>query len=72
MTKHEAIIASAYTGVLFPGVSFSDLHEAIEEKLYRPIFTHQFADQKLWDEIRTTFKDDFVNIEVTGDDNNEN
>ena len=67
MNKNEAIIASAYTGGLFPGVNFSDLHEAIEKKMCRPIFTHQFADEKIMDEIKDRFKIDFIEMDITNE-----
>ena len=41
MTKHEAIVVSAYTGFLM--CDFGDVHEYIEKKLGRPIWTHEFA-----------------------------
>lgn len=42
MTKQEKIIVSAYTGTLM--CDFSDVHEYIEKKLGRPVFTHEMAD----------------------------
>lgn len=35
MTKREAAIVSAYTGILIG--SFSDMHEYVEEKLQRSV-----------------------------------
>jgi len=39
MTKREAAIVSAYTGILIG--SFSDLHQYIEEIMKRPVWTHE-------------------------------
>lgn len=60
MTKHEAIVVSAYTGFLM--CDFSDMHEYIEKKLGRPILTHEFADKGTWKEIREKIRPDFIKI----------
>jgi hypothetical protein len=60
MTKHEAIVVSAYTGFLM--CDFGDVHEYVEKKLGRPIWTHEFADKSIWEEIREKIKPDFLKI----------
>lgn len=50
MTYQECVIVSAYTGVLM--CDFQDMHEYIETKLNRPVFTHEFADVCVQDEIK--------------------
>lgn len=60
MTKEEKIIVSAYTGVLM--CDFSDMHQYIEEKLGRPVFTHELASQRICDEIKRAAKSDFMRI----------
>lgn len=60
MTKHEAIVVSAYTGYCM--CNFSDVHEYIEKKLGRPVWTHEFADKSIWEEIREKTKPDFLKI----------
>ncbi len=44
LTKEQATIVSAYTGVT--AMNFSFVHEAIERKLNRPVWTHEFADKE--------------------------
>ena len=66
MTKAEAIICSAYTGTLFPGVKFDELHEAIEERLNRLICTHEMVNENVIEEIKLAFKADFLAMEVVG------
>ena len=58
MTNEERIIVSAYTGYIL--CNFSKVHEYVEKKLGRPIWTHEFADKKLQEEIREKCRDDFV------------
>lgn len=60
MTKHEKIVVSAFTGTLM--CDFNELHAYIEEKLGRPVFTHELADSKLIEEIKRAVKDDFLAI----------
>lgn len=62
MTKREAAIVTAYTGILIG--EFSDLHEYIEKILGRPVFTHELADKELWVEIKEKSRKDFINITV--------
>lgn len=45
------VILSAYTGYLLVG-SFGRVQEYAEQVLGRPIFTHEFASEKLQEELR--------------------
>lgn len=58
MTKREKIIVSAYTGYLM--CKFDEPHQYIEEKLGRPVYTHELADHAVWDEINKASKADFL------------
>ena len=58
MTKQEKLIVSAYTGVLM--TDFCDLCEFIEEKLGRPVFTHELVDELVAKEIKKAVKEDFL------------
>lgn len=58
MTREERIIVSAYTGVLM--CNFADMQKYIEEKLGRPVWTHELADKAVWDEIKDVVKPDFL------------
>ena len=60
MTKEERIIVSAYTGVLM--CDFDDLHQYIEKKLGKPIFTHELGDKLVWDAIKKATKEDFLRL----------
>ena len=55
MTHNEAIILSAYTGFLLVE-DFSDVHKFCEDLLGRPIFTSEFADDLVLEEIREKCK----------------
>lgn len=56
MTRREAAIISAYTGVLC--VSFDALQEYVEEILGRSVFTHEMAERA--EEIKEKSKKDFL------------
>lgn len=58
MTKQEKIIVSAYTAFLM--CDFSDVHEYIEQKLGRPVWTHEMASYDVQDEIKKAVKSDFL------------
>ena len=60
MTAREAAIVSAYTGYMLG--DFSVMHKYAEYVLGRPIFTHEFANQNLVDELQEKSKKDFVNL----------
>jgi len=62
MTREEAAIVSAYTGILIGG--FDGFHEYAEELLGRPVFTHEFGDSEIAQELKDKSKQDFVSIEV--------
>lgn len=60
MTKQEKIIVSAYTGYLM--CDFADMHEYIEQKLGRPVWTHEFASETIQKEIHEKVKPDFIEL----------
>lgn len=55
MKKQEAVLISAYTG-FFLTKDFSDVCKFCEGLLGRPIFTHEYADQKVQKEIQEKCK----------------
>lgn len=61
LTKEQAIILTAFTGVLCC-TSFENFHKAVEEKLGRPVWTHQFGDEYLMKQIKEAFREDFLSI----------
>lgn len=58
MTEKERVIVTAYTGILMS--SFNNFHEYVEEKLNRPVFTHELVEKTVWDEIKEATKEDFL------------
>lgn len=62
LTIREASIISAYTGVLIG--EFSDMCKYIEEKLDRPVFTHELGNSDVWEELKAVCKEDFINIPI--------
>jgi hypothetical protein len=58
LSHEQAIVVSAYTGVLV--CNFADMHEAVEARMGRPVFTHEFANKEVWSQIKALFKDDFL------------
>ncbi len=62
MNKREAAIVSAYTGILLG--TFKELHKYIEEKLERPVMTHELASTSLVHDIKEATKKDFLSINI--------
>lgn len=62
MTKREAAIVSAYTGILIG--EFTDMHKYVEEIMQRPVFTHEMGSIIVFKEIKEKSKSDFINIEI--------
>ena len=60
MTKREAAIISAYTGILIG--EFEDMHSYIEEIMERPVYTYEIPYFKQDIKLRSSL--DFENIEV--------
>ena len=58
LTKEQAAIISAYTGVLCG--SFTDMAEYVEKKLGRPVWTHEYS--TLSEQIRSVTREDFLSI----------
>lgn len=64
MTKQEAAIVSAYTGILIG--EFSDMHQYIEKLMNRPVWTHELGNKCIVDEIKERSKNDFISINIGG------
>jgi hypothetical protein len=62
MTKREAAIIGAYTGVLLG--KFDDMHSYIEEVMGRPVWTHELANEATVDAIKAKSRADFLAIQV--------
>ena len=60
MTKKEAAIVSAFTGILCG--SFDDMHKYIEKIMCRPVYTHELSFKSVVEEIKTKSRDDFLLI----------
>lgn len=60
MTYKEAVVVSAYTGVLM--CDFDDMHKYIEEKLGRPVWSHELGYKEIQNEIRQKCKTEFLEL----------
>ncbi len=60
MTYKEAVVISAYTGFLM--CDFDDLHKYIEEKLGRPVWSHELGLEEIQNEIRQKCKTEFLEL----------
>lgn len=60
LTTRQAIIISAFTGTLC--CNFGVYHKAVEEKMQRPVFTHEFGDREFAAEVKEVFREEFMSI----------
>ena len=60
LTKEQAAIIGAYTGIL--AGDFSDLHKYIERLLGRPVYTHEMVREVVMEEIKNKSREDFMSI----------
>ena len=61
MTDREKAIVEAYTGVcMLAGNKRNIFYEYVNEVMGRPIFTHEFANGYIQEELKEKSKDDFV------------
>lgn len=60
MTKRELIVVSAFTGILL--CDMVDLHSYIEEKLGRPVWTHELARHDIQAEIKEAARPEMLDI----------
>ena len=62
MTPREAAIVTAYTTYLYG--SLDSFHAYTEEKLGRPVYSHEMVGPTFWIALEEASKDDFLNLKV--------
>lgn len=60
MTRHEAVVLSAFTGILM--CDFQDMHEYIEKVMGYPVLTHEMGNREFMDEVKEATRSDFMEI----------
>lgn len=58
LTKEQAAIIGLYTGVACG--PFQDIQELAEKVAECPLWTHQFANEALWKELKEKVKPQFI------------
>ena len=66
LTKEQAAIIGAYTGIAMG--PFQDIHEYAERILGRAIWTHEFANPEIWEELKQEAKADLFELCYLGDE----
>lgn len=61
LTMEQALIVSGYTGIMAVP-NFSILHEEIEKRMDRPVFTHELANEDTFNAVKAKFKDEFLGL----------
>ena len=60
LTREQAAIIGLYTGVSVG--PFEDVHKLAEDLLERSVFTHELADNDLWEKLKKLVKPQFVEL----------
>jgi len=69
MTKHECAIVTAFTGItMLTGEDIGIFYKYIEDKIGRPIWTHELAAPEMWHRIKEACKEDFIELCRTATD----
>lgn len=59
LTKEQGIVITGFTGIM--ACDFGYFHQDLEERMGRPVWTHELGDKALWEnEIKPLYKDDFL------------
>lgn len=61
LTEEQKIVLTGFTGVLLCD-SFADFQKAVEFKLARPVYTHEFADKEFSDKVKELFWEDAMRM----------
>lgn len=69
ITKEQGIILTGYTGIMC--CRFSDFHKDVEERLGRPVYTHELGSAETWGKIKSFYHDDFMSMLPKPEDQNE-
>ncbi|CAB4174338.1 hypothetical protein UFOVP1138_77 [uncultured Caudovirales phage] len=64
MTKREAAIVTAHTGMLVG--KFEDFHAYVAEIMERPVYMHEMGIRDIAGKIKSLAQEDFIELEVTG------
>jgi len=64
LTREQAAIIAAYTGYM--AGPFDDFHKYIEEKLGRPVWTHEIANPEVNKSIKDAAMPDFMSLCADG------
>ena len=65
LTKEQAVIISGYTGIAC--CNFRHIHEDIEKRLGRPVYTHELGSEEIMNKIKDLYEDDFINLCYEGE-----
>ncbi len=57
LTEDQAIILTGFTGILCCK-NFSTFHKDVEQRLGRPVWTHEFADMR--ERLKELYRNDFL------------
>lgn len=57
LTKHQATVLTGFTGTLM--VDFSTFQKDVDDRLGRPVWTHEFGGEAFSKELTELYREDF-------------
>lgn len=66
LTKEQALIITGYTGYL--ACEFNLFHEDVENRMGRPVFTHEFGKEQFTEQLRDLYRVDYLATCYIGED----
>lgn len=56
-TKHQAIVLTGFTGTMC--CNFSEFHADVEQRMGRPVWVHEFANEDFANKVKELYEEDF-------------
>ena len=59
LDQEQAIILTGFTGIMCCA-SFADFHGDVENRIGRPVWTHEFASKEFSEKVKELYREDFM------------
>lgn len=58
LTKEQALVITGFTGIT--ACLFNEFHHDVEQRLGRPVWTHEFGSSDFSEKLREVYREDFL------------
>ena len=60
LTKEQALAITGFTGIF--ACKFVDFHADVQERMGRPVFTREFANEEFNAKVQELYREDFMSM----------